>query len=712
MLARLTIGTKLLLALGAACLGTVLTLGLALVQANSISSSLSSMVNARYPSLVALTMMRDAMNQASRAINGGFLPEVMGRPKEREAGVKMVHDALSQFDDARRRFEELPHAEARMKQWKDAQPLFAAWEREVTKTVDALGEYGALVAGGADPMGAAGQKAREGVFEHWMVMRERFIAAAPPLAEMLKGNAERVEREKTAALHTAHAANVVLFATAGLVILFLASFGFVVSRSVGHTIGGLVTEANRLSEAVAAEKLEVRADVGSVNAEFRGMLDGMNRTLDAFVKPLRVTADYVERISRGDLPPKIVDSYQGDFDLIRRNLNTCIDAVNRLVSEAEALAQAAIAGGLATRADATKHQGDFRKVVEGFNGTLDAVLSPIDAAAKVLERLAERDFRARVQGAYQGDHAKMTNALNATAEALHGALARVAETVEQVHSASAQIAATSHAVASGASEQASSLEETGASLESMLSVTQHAAENAQEASGLAGAARGAATEGTAAMDQMMSAMKKIKASAQGTSQIIKDINEIAFQTNLLALNAAVEAARAGEAGRGFAVVAEEVRSLALRSKEAASKTEELIRQSVKEAGEGEVTAERVNAKLSEIVGSVSKVTDIVTEISAGAREQAAGIEQVNKAIGQMNTVTQQNAASSEESSSAAAELSSQAEQLAAMVSEFQLAEAGQAAKALPARGAFGRKNGRGGRAFPDLVQAEDDAAMN
>jgi methyl-accepting chemotaxis protein len=122
---------------------------------------------------------------------------------------------------------------------------------------------------------------------------------------------------------------------------------------------------------------------------------------------------------------------------------------------------------------------------------------------------------------------------------------------------------------------------------------------------------------------MTGAMAKIKASAVGTSQIFKDINEIAFQTNLLALNAAVEAAPAGEAGRGFAVVAEEVRSLALRSKEAANKTEELVRQSVNEAGAGDATA-----KFSEILSSVSKVTDIVTEISASSKEQAAGFKQI------------------------------------------------------------------------------------
>jgi len=44
------------------------------------------------------------------------------------------------------------------------------------------------------------------------------------------------------------------------------------------------------------------------------------------------------------------------------------------------LAKAAVDGKLATRADASKHQGDYRKIVDGFNETLDFVISPINDA--------------------------------------------------------------------------------------------------------------------------------------------------------------------------------------------------------------------------------------------------------------------------------------------------------------------------------------------
>ena len=96
------------------------------------------------------------------------------------------------------------------------------------------------------------------------------------------------------------------------------------------------------------------------------------------IGPLNVAANYVDRISKGDIPEKITDSYNGDFNTIKNNLNTCIDAVNKLVADARALSVAAVEGRLATRADATQHQGDFRRVVEGVNETLDAVIGPLN----------------------------------------------------------------------------------------------------------------------------------------------------------------------------------------------------------------------------------------------------------------------------------------------------------------------------------------------
>ncbi len=436
-------------------------------------------------------------------------------------------------------------------------------------------------------------------------------------------------------------------------------------RSVTGEIAALIAAA-------LAGTLSTRADADRFSGEWQGIVEGLNQMLEAVVGPLQAAARAVEQIGRGEIPERIATSWNGDFGTLRDNLNRCIDAVNALARDTSELAGAAVAGDLSRRADVRSHQGDFARIVEGVNRTLDTLIAPFSEAARVLEHLAHRELAARMEGEYRGDHARLKESVNSMADALQQALTQVASAVEQVSGAAAQIASSSQAVASGASEQAASFQETRSSLKGVADMSERASANAQQASELATSARTAAADGAAAVDKLQGTMQKIRNSAEGTGQIIKDVSEIAFQTNLLALNAAVEAARAGEAGRGFAVVAEEVRSLALRAKEAAVKTEELIRESVGQAAEGQAAAGHVADGLGHIVGSVSKVTDIVLEIAATAREQARGVDQVNRSVTEMDRVTQQNAASAEESSAAAGELSSQAEELAAMVGSFRL----------------------------------------
>ena len=46
-----------------------------------------------------------------------------------------------------------------------------------------------------------------------------------------------------------------------------------------------------------------------------------NATLDAVIVPLNVAANYVDSISKGNIPEKITDEYYGDFNNIKENLN-------------------------------------------------------------------------------------------------------------------------------------------------------------------------------------------------------------------------------------------------------------------------------------------------------------------------------------------------------------------------------------------------------
>jgi methyl-accepting chemotaxis protein len=183
-------------------------------------------------------------------------------------------------------------------------------------------------------------------------------------------------------------------------------------------IGRLVDDAGVLTKAAMEGKLATRADATKHQGDFRKIVEGVNSTLDAVIGPLNVSAEYVDRISKGDIPPKITDTYAGDFNEVKNNLNNCIDKITALVTETGMLIKASAEGQLATRGDATKHQGDFRKIVEGINEMLDTILLPIGEGNRILAQVSNGKIDELIAQTYKGDHEKMKQAVNNVAVVL------------------------------------------------------------------------------------------------------------------------------------------------------------------------------------------------------------------------------------------------------------------------------------------------------
>ncbi|MDR2338648.1 MAG: methyl-accepting chemotaxis protein [Deltaproteobacteria bacterium] len=164
-------------------------------------------------------------------------------------------------------------------------------------------------------------------------------------------------------------------------------------------------------------------------------------------------------------------------------------------------------------------------------------------------------------------------------------------------------------------------------------------------------------------DAMKNAMSGISNTTNEITKILNSIQGIAFQTNLLALNASVEAARAGETGQGFAIVAGEVRTLALRSNEAALQTDSLMENAIKGAKEGEKYAEDLTDGFGRIGGSAKNVTEQVATISQASQEQKHAVDMVVSNLDELTQTIDRNSSLAQKSLDNSHNLSDKAESL-------------------------------------------------
>ena len=465
-------------------------------------------------------------------------------------------------------------------------------------------------------------------------------------------------------------------------------------------ITALVKDGLSLSTAAEGGQLSFRADVAKHNGDFRKIVEGMNTTSEVFAGVLNRTIEHLEHLADGKVDEQITRDYKGEYIRVKQGFNKAFSAVNQMIVDVSMLSNAAVEGKLDIRADAAKHQGDFRKIVAGVNDTLNAAIKPVQDGSAVLREMAKGDMTIRMDGEYRGDHEIIKTSINQVAESLEKALRNVSEAVSATASASSQISSSTEEMAAGAQEQTSQAGEVASAVEEMAKTILENSRNAGTAAETAKQARQSAEQGGKVVGETVEGMKRIAEvvnksavtvkelgkSSDQIGEIISVIDDIADQTNLLALNAAIEAARAGEQGRGFAVVADEVRKLAERTtkvtKEIAGMIKKIqsdtggavesMQQGTKEVQVGIDLADKAGRSLQEIVEISQKVTDMVTQIAAASEQQSSASEQISKNVEGISKVTSETAQGTQQIARAAEDLNRLTENLQQQVGTFRI----------------------------------------
>ena len=505
-------------------------------------------------------------------------------------------------------------------------------------------------------------------------------------------------------------------------------------------VRNLINDAKSLSQAAIAGNLSNRADSSRHQGDFKAVIDGVNETLDAIVQPLQMAAQFVERISNGDIPERNTMAYNGDFNLIKNNLNTCADAINLLIEDANKLSQSALQGQLSIRANASQHKGDFKVIIDGVNNTLDAVVGPLEMAANYVKRISIGDMPSLITENYNGDFNEIKNSLNLTIEALNSviestkqvsigdldvvlntrsdkdelmkALIKMVDAMRDVTDKTKIISGGDMTVELKPRSQKDDLifalsdmikaismvvNQVQVSTDNIADASQQMSMNSQQMSEGASEQASAAEEVSSSMEQMAANIQQNTDNSQQTEKIASKAAENILEgsknvnmTVAVMKKIADKVTIIGDIAFQTNILALNAAVEAARAGEhgkgfavVAAEVRKLAERSHIAAGEiNELTkssvdiADKSGLSLESIVPDIQKTAKLVQEITAASIEQSTGANQINNAINQLNKVTQQNAASAEEMATSSEELSAQADNLRDLIGFFKVKDSG------------------------------------
>ncbi|MFP8889556.1 methyl-accepting chemotaxis protein [Natrialbaceae archaeon A-CW2] len=425
------------------------------------------------------------------------------------------------------------------------------------------------------------------------------------------------------------------------------------------------------------------------------------------VRPIEQLQTDVEQFTTGQNASLPTDREDAIGELART-----IETLERERVEAEAKA----AQSASDRQSATERLesieatlAEYRAVLEATNtGDLTRRMDP-DVESDALAALGT-EFNETM-----ADLERTIEELQTVADGVATSAETVTEETHAIESTSTQVSRSIETISHGANRQHENLATVGTRMDDLSTTIEEIAASSNQVAELAGKTAESGRRGRVAAKNAIDGIEQIESVSETAvgeieqladeiaeiDELIEFITEVADQTNLLALNANIEASRSGSNtsdGEGFSVVADEVKELAVDTKEAAEAIEQrleriqrmtdttvsVVRDTGEQVAENADTVDNVVEALDEIAVYSEKTDDGIREITTATEAQAANTQEVVAVVDEVTTIAErtseeaanvataaqdQNAAISRVAKSAS-DLTHQSEQLSSSLEAF------------------------------------------
>ena len=468
--------------------------------------------------------------------------------------------------------------------------------------------------------------------------------------------------------------SIILVLITVIVVTFVA---IVVSEKIVNPLRNISIVANKASNGEIIEisdGLHRKDEIGTLAQSF----DKMNKSS---LEMMQVA----EKIAEGNLTLQVTP--RSEEDILGKAFKTMLDSLRERACQAEEIAKGNLKIEVEQLSDKDTLGTAFKTMLESLN-----------EKAIQAKSIAEGNLNINVTPI--SDEDVMGIAFKIMVDRLRSQIYEITEGINILASSASEIMTSVSQMASSAVETASSVSETTITVEEVKQTAEISNHKAKEVSENAILTSEISKEGTMAINNTIEGMNRVKQQmesiaimvvnlseqSQTVGEITDTVNDIAEQSNLLAVNAAIESAKAGEHGKGFTVVAQEIKNLAVRSKEATTQVGSILKDIQKSVNSAVMATEEggkavdEGLKLTAISGetiktlseSVDAAANVMIQIAASSQQQLEGMDQMVAAMENIKESSVQSAASTQQSAESVNELKKLGDKLKELMNQYEV----------------------------------------